>query len=152
MAGSLVVSSSRSARFLFRTVSQVGIEYHQSPLSDGAAGSIRGGDRLPWVETGPKEDNFESLTSLAWQVHVYGEPRREVADTCARLGLPMHAFGWIPEMGQKGLMRGAYYLVRPDGYVALAGPDGVAEQLARYFTSRGLSATPRYAVGNEFAH
>ncbi len=49
-------------------------------------------------------------------------------------------------------MRGAFYLVRPDGYVALADPDGDAEQLGRYFTSRGLSATPRYAVGNEFAH
>ena len=38
--------------FFFRTVSQIGIQYRKSPLSAGAAGSVRGGDRLPWVETG----------------------------------------------------------------------------------------------------
>ena len=81
-------------RFLFRTVSQIGVNYRDSPLSEGAAGSVRGGDRLPWVETGPNEDNFAPLTSLAWQVHVYGEPRRGVAEACAELGLPIHAFAW----------------------------------------------------------
>ena len=40
--------------FLFRTVSQIGVHYRESPLSEGAAGSVRGGDRLPWVETGPR--------------------------------------------------------------------------------------------------
>ena len=40
-------------RFLFRTVSQIGVNYRHSPLSAGAAGAIRGGDRLPWVETEP---------------------------------------------------------------------------------------------------
>ena len=116
-------------RFLFRTVSQTGIQYRKSPLSEGAAGSIRGGDRLPWVKTGPNEDNFAPLTSLAWQVHVYGEPRRGLADACAELGLPIHAFAWTPEMKRSGLVRGASYLVRPDGYVALADPEGDPEQL-----------------------
>src|SRR5262245_30980005 len=40
-------------RFLFRTVSQIGVNYRNSPLSAGAAGAVRGGDRLPWVETAP---------------------------------------------------------------------------------------------------
>ena len=88
-------------RFLFRTVSQIGVQYRDSPLSAGAAGSVRGGDRLPWVETGPHEDNFAPLTSLAWQVHVYGEPRRGVAEACAELGLPIHAFAWTPEMATR---------------------------------------------------
>src|SRR5262249_8386009 len=35
--------------FLFRTVSQVTINYRQSALSEGKAGSVHGGDRLPWV-------------------------------------------------------------------------------------------------------
>ena len=122
-------------RFLFRTVSQIGIQYRDSPLSAGAAGSVRGGDRLPWVETGPHEDNFAPLTSLAWQVHVYGEPRRGVADACAELRLPIHAFAWTPEMGRAGLMRGALYLVRPDGYVALADPGGDRALLDRFFAS-----------------
>jgi hypothetical protein len=130
-------------RFLFRTVSQTGIEYRGSPLSAGAAGSVRGGDRLPWVATGPHEDNFETLTSLAWQVHVYGEPRRELTDACAELRLPIHAFAWTPEMSVAGLVRGALYLVRPDGYVALADPDGDPERLRGYCTREAACISPR---------
>ena len=94
-------------RFLFRTVSQTGIEYQKSPLSEGAAGSLRGGDRLPWVMTGPNEDNFKPLESLAWQVHVYGELDRGLADVYAGLNLPIHAFAWTPEMKRSGLTRKA---------------------------------------------
>jgi 2-polyprenyl-6-methoxyphenol hydroxylase-like FAD-dependent oxidoreductase len=127
-------------RFLFLTVSQTGVNYRDSPLSEGEAGSVRGGDRLPWVKTSPDEDNFTPLSALAWQVHVYGEPRRGVAEACAELGLPLHALAWRPEMRRSGLMRGALYLVRPDGYVALADPDGDPERLGRYFVKRGLQA------------
>ena len=130
-------------RSLFRTVSQIGVNYRGSPLSEGAAGSVKGGDRLPWVETGQAEDNFTPLMSLVWQVHVYGEPRPGIADACAELSLPIHAFPWTPEMGQSGLVRGALYLVRPDGYIALADPNGDPERLGRYFMNRGLPATPR---------
>src|SRR5215468_4874318 len=70
-------------RFLFRTVSQIGVNYRDSPLSAGAAGAVRGGDRLPWVETAPGQDNFVPLDSLTWQAHVYGEPRGRLADACA---------------------------------------------------------------------
>jgi 2-polyprenyl-6-methoxyphenol hydroxylase-like FAD-dependent oxidoreductase len=138
----LLFRLNRVRRFLFRTVSQIGVNYHESPLSEGAAGSVRGGDRLPWVPTGPHEDNFAPLTLLAWHVHVYGEPRPELADACGGLGLPIHAFAWTPEMARAGLVRGAIYLVRPDGYIALADPDGDPERLGRYLMSRGLPATP----------
>src|SRR5215510_4131771 len=74
-------------RFLFRTVSQIGVNYRNSPLSVGAAGAVRGGDRLPWVETGPGQDNFAPLAALVWQVHVYGQPRPGVAEFCAELQL-----------------------------------------------------------------
>jgi len=123
-------------RFLFRTVSQIGINYRHSPLSVGAAGKIRGGDRVPWIETGPGQDNFTPLASLTWQVHVYGEPRRGLAEACASLQLPLHLFAWQPGMQQAGLLRGALYLIRPDGYVALADPQADPEQLRRYFTHR----------------
>jgi 2-polyprenyl-6-methoxyphenol hydroxylase-like FAD-dependent oxidoreductase len=127
-------------RFLFRTVSQIGVHYRDSSLSEGAAGSVRGGDRLPWVDMGQHDDNFAPLYSLAWQVHVYGEPRHGVADACAQLRLPIHAFAWTPAMGRAGLVRRALYLVRPDGHVALADPDSDPERLVRYFMSRGLAA------------
>ncbi len=36
-------------RYMFRTVSQIGINYRHSALSQGAAGRVEAGDRLPWV-------------------------------------------------------------------------------------------------------
>jgi 2-polyprenyl-6-methoxyphenol hydroxylase-like FAD-dependent oxidoreductase len=124
-------------RFLFRTVSQIGVNYRNGPLSVGAAGGVRGGDRLPWVETGPGQDNFAPLAWLAWQVHVYGEPRGGLAEVCAELQLPLHLFPWRQGMRCSGLLRAALYLVRPDGYVALADPSASPERLRRYFEERG---------------
>ena len=138
--------------YLFGTVSQIGVQYRKSPLSEGAAASVLGGDRLPWVETGLDQDNFAPLSSLAWQVHVYGEPNRGVAEACAELGLPLNVFAWQPEMRRSGLMSGAIYLVRPDGYVALADPDGNPDALGRYFVSRGLTPNPRRADGDGSPH
>jgi 2-polyprenyl-6-methoxyphenol hydroxylase-like FAD-dependent oxidoreductase len=125
-------------RFLFRTLAQFGINYRNSWLSVGAAGKVRGGDRLPWVQLEPAQDNFGPLTSLQWQVHVYGEARRGVAEACAELELPLHLFAWQPRMGRAGLARAALYLVRPDGYVALADPEADPERLRHYFAERRL--------------
>jgi hypothetical protein len=119
-------------RFLFRTVSQIGINYRYSPLSAGAAGAVRGGDRLPWVEIGPGEDNFVLLAPPTWQVHVYGEPRAGLAEACAELGLPLHQFAWQAEMQQAGLLRAALYLIRPDGYVGLADSRANPQRLRDY--------------------
>jgi 2-polyprenyl-6-methoxyphenol hydroxylase-like FAD-dependent oxidoreductase len=130
-------------RFLFHTVSQIGVNYRHSPLSVGAAGAVQGGDRLPWVETEPGGDNFAPLASLTWQVHVYGEPKQGLAEVCAELQLPLQLFAWRPEMRRAGLLRAAVYLVRPDGYIGLADPHAHPERLRNYF-SRPLSiATER---------
>jgi hypothetical protein len=120
-------------RLMFRTVSQIAVNYRGGPLSEGKAGEIHGGDRLPWVE-----DNFAPLTSLAWQVHVYGEPKPNLVQACVKLGLPLHRFDWKPDMGRAGLREGASYLIRPDGYVAIADTEG----LERYFQSRRLLTSP----------
>src|SRR6266849_4768650 len=48
-------------RFMFRTVSQTVVNYRGSNLSEGRAGTVYGGDRLPWVNAdlnGFDEDNF----------------------------------------------------------------------------------------------
>jgi hypothetical protein len=124
--------------FLFRTLSQIGINYRNSLLSVGTAGSVRGGDRLPWVETGPGQDNFAPLASLKWQVHVYGRPRRGVAEACAELQLPLHLFAWQPAMRRAGLQSAALYLIKPDSYVALADPHADPARLRRYFERRGV--------------
>ncbi len=130
--------SSVMRRFLFRTVSQTGIHYRDSSLSEGSAGRVHGGDRLPWVEMEPGKDNFTPFASLAWQVHVYGEPHAGLAATCADLQLPLSVFPWRPEMERAGLAQGAAYLVRPDGYVALADPHGDPERLRRYWSGLAI--------------
>ena len=133
-------------RFLFRTVSQIGVNYRGSPLSRGAAGAVHGGDRLPWVELGPGRDNFAPLASLTWQVHVYGDPRVGLAEACAELSLPLHPFAWQHAMQRAGLRQGALYLVRPDGYVALADSRADPERLRAYFRS-GVMARPVVSAG-----
>jgi 2-polyprenyl-6-methoxyphenol hydroxylase-like FAD-dependent oxidoreductase len=130
-------------RFLFRTVSQTSVSYRDSPLSEGTTGAVRGGDRLPWVQLGPHEDNFRPLSLLLWQVHVYGEPRPELLQASAKLGLPIEVFPWTPAMERAGLSRAATYLVRPDGYIALVDPHGDPDRLGRYFATRGLPAGTR---------
>jgi 2-polyprenyl-6-methoxyphenol hydroxylase-like FAD-dependent oxidoreductase len=129
-------------RFMFRTISQTAVNYRGSRLSEGIAGRVRGGDRLPWIEFDPttdrRTDNFMPLTSLEWQVHVYGEPRQGIAELCQWRQLPLHVFPWQGVMARTGLRRNAVYLVRPDGYVALADPDASASRLEAYLDGRGL--------------
>ena len=117
----MIFSFAATRRFMFRTISQTAVNYRGSRLSEGRAGSVHGGDRLPWVAAGSNDvDNFTPLTSLDWQVHVYGSATPEIQAVCKERTLPLHVFPWRPEMGRAGLRRNAVYLVRPDGYVALA--------------------------------
>jgi len=129
-------------RFLFRTVSQTAINYRGSSLSDGNAGSVHGGDRLPWVTPDQdREDNFVPLASLDWQLHVYGDASAELRALCAGRKLPLEVFRWRADMSGVGLHRNAAYLVRPDGYVALADRDARAATVKSYLDARALSLT-----------
>jgi 2-polyprenyl-6-methoxyphenol hydroxylase-like FAD-dependent oxidoreductase len=125
-------------RLMFRTVSQIGVRYRGSALSAGAAGSVHGGDRLPWVNLGADTDNFAPLQALDWQAHVYGEAPPDVIAACAARGLPLHIFPWCPEAGACGLAESALYVVRPDGYVGLAAATDAAGALKAYLDARGL--------------
>ncbi|ADV66007.1 FAD-dependent monooxygenase [Deinococcus maricopensis] len=106
-------------RALFLTVSQTRLHYPRSPLSVGRAGRVRGGDRLPWVPHAGGS-NHDALRSLAWQVHVYGAPHPELLAWCARREVPLRVFPCGTQARRAGLLEGAAYLVRPDGYVGLA--------------------------------
>lgn len=130
---------SRARRFLFRAVSQIDISYHDSTLSSGSAGKVRGGDRLPWADGADGNDNFTPLTSLSWQAHIYGEPRVSARLTCGEMQIPLHVFPWTPAAARAGILRSAFYLVRPDGYVALADSHGGALGLRKYLIERGLT-------------
>jgi hypothetical protein len=127
------------ARLLFRTVSQTNVNYRNSPLSEGRTGSVHGGDRLRWVKIGDA-DNFAPLTALDWQVHVYGEAAHELQKICSDRGLPLHVFPWRDDMARTGLHRKAAYLVRPDGYIAVAGLQSQAGRITNYLDAHHIAA------------
>ena len=94
-----------ACEFAFRTVSQLSLNYRSGPLSEGEAGSVHGGDRLPGSQ-GDGGSNYHSLRDPTWQVHVYGAHRGELAES----HLPVHFFAWTPKHGAAGDL---LYLVRP---------------------------------------
>jgi 2-polyprenyl-6-methoxyphenol hydroxylase-like FAD-dependent oxidoreductase len=135
LAGAVALEPVRE--YLFRTVSQIMVNYRGSALSAGAAGAVHGGDRLPWVRDGPA-DNHASLAAIAWQVHVYGGAPEPLRAVCAAQGLPLQVFPWSAACGAAGLERDALYLLRPDTYVALAERTADPRALERYFSERAL--------------
>jgi 2-polyprenyl-6-methoxyphenol hydroxylase-like FAD-dependent oxidoreductase len=131
--------------FMFRTVSQIMLNYRNGPLSRGMAGHVHGGDRLPWARV-DGADNFATLTTVDWQVHVYGAAKADLAAWCAAQKLPLHVFEWRPGYEEAGLARDALYLLRPDTYVALADGGGAPDILERYFRDQGIGLPPRHAA------
>jgi 2-polyprenyl-6-methoxyphenol hydroxylase-like FAD-dependent oxidoreductase len=125
-------------RLMFRTISQTAIHYRGSLLSVGAAGRVRSGDRLPWVELDGADDNFTPLASLGWQMHVYGDATPELVEVCRQQRLALHVFPWRGAMRRVGLRQHAGYLIRPDGHVGLADPHARAATLQAYLDDRGL--------------
>jgi 2-polyprenyl-6-methoxyphenol hydroxylase-like FAD-dependent oxidoreductase len=123
--------------YIFRTVSQITLNYRGMPLSVGSAGQVHGGDRLPWGRSAGA-DNFASLSAIVWQVHVYGAATPELAKWCADRNIDLHVFAWTAQHKAAGLARDALYLLRPDTYVALADASGAPEALDRYCAERGL--------------
>jgi hypothetical protein len=126
-------------RLMFRIISQIRIEYRHSALSAGVAGRVHGGDRLPWVPISPDADNFSPLSSLDWQVHVYGEAARGLHEACAERRLALHRFEWTTKTAAAGFERDALYLIRPDGYVALANAGADANELRSYLDRNRLT-------------
>ena len=100
-------------------------------MSERASASSKGrrgrvvGRRLPW-----NGDNYEALRSMKWQVHVYGAvDALAVQRLRGQVALPVMRF---PEVHNERLRSGTCYLVRPDGFVAAAGPfSGAVEGVRR---------------------
>lgn len=125
-------------KYLFRTVSQTLVNYRASSLSQGRAGRVYAGDRLPWIpaRSAAERDNFALLASLDWQLHIYGQASSGIQQLCSRRNLALHVFPWRPEMGRAGLQRDALYLIRPDGYVAFAHSRSEGRALDSYLDTR----------------
>ncbi|HET9391275.1 MAG TPA: FAD-dependent monooxygenase [Steroidobacteraceae bacterium] len=125
--------------FVFKTAAQITINYRGSPMSAGTAGHVHGGDRLPWVHaTGL--DNFEALSCMSWQVHVYGTARPELRQWCADRKVPIHVYPWQAQCAAAGFAQDALYLLRPDTYVGLADSTGTPDAIERYCAQRKLGS------------
>ncbi|MEK1855459.1 MAG: FAD-dependent monooxygenase, partial [Phyllobacterium sp.] len=124
--------------YMFGAVSQIVIAYRNSAISEGKAGGVSGGDRLPWART-PNSDNFAALQTIAWQIHVYGATSAELRDWCKHHNLRLNTFPWHEDYAKTGLAQDAMYLLRPDTYVALASERQDPAALRRYFVERALS-------------
>jgi len=132
-----MISFEAAREFMFRTVSQTTLNYRGMPLSEGVAGHVHGGDRLPWAHDG-EGDNFESLKNPSWQVHVYGDTSDEMIVWCTEHHLPLQVFDWRPVFETVGLARNGFYLLRPDTYVAIADYSADPKVIERYFRDRGI--------------
>jgi 2-polyprenyl-6-methoxyphenol hydroxylase-like FAD-dependent oxidoreductase len=138
LAITVATSIPEARHAVFRVVSQTHIDYPESSLSEGSAGKIRGGDRLPWIGS---VDNYAPLRSLDWQVHCFGEPGADLRSASERLGVALHAFAWSNDAARAGFAENACYLVRPDGYVALAADRDAADRLIDYVMRGRPAAT-----------
>ncbi|GAC1310494.1 MAG: FAD-dependent monooxygenase [Vulcanimicrobiaceae bacterium] len=132
----------RVRRLAFLTVSQLAVTYRGNALACGAAGRIRAGDRLPWVVVDPKTgaDNHAPLASRRWQVHAYDSVSPHVRTTCAGTGIALHVFPWRSAFRRVGLVRGAIFVVRPDGYIGYAGRGRCGAEIARYLRENAPDA------------
>ena len=137
----------RIQKLAFLTISQTGIRYPDSRLSENLPGlpaaAPQAGDRFPWVRlkfsaNGPTEDIFRKLDDTRFNMILIGQ---------AATGLPAlgelmrtHVIPDDPanerELARVHIPRQAFYLLRPDGHVGLAGPrlDGAA--VTRYLSQR----------------
>jgi 2-polyprenyl-6-methoxyphenol hydroxylase-like FAD-dependent oxidoreductase len=141
----------RVRKLAFRTISQIGIRYRSSPLSQTLAGLPKGapvaGDRFPWMQLklqagGSVEDLFQKLDDTRFNLLVIGQP--VPAGKGAGLGdlLTVHALPDDPanvaELARVGISGPAFYLLRPDGYVGLAGTRLEQGVVGRYLAERHL--------------
>jgi len=139
----------RIQRFAFRIVSQTGIQYRDSPLSDATdrlpGAPPRAGDRFPWLRLklrgdGPIEDLFQSLDDTRFHLFAFGQPAS--LGTMSALGdlLQVHAIpddsGNDAELARARIPRPSFYLLRPDGYIGLCGTGIDAAAVSRYIAER----------------
>jgi len=121
-------------RAAFQTLSQIGIRYRESPLSQtlGAVpeSAPHAGDRFPWLHLkfqaqGPREDLFRRLDDTRFNLLMIGQPTPFATSLPLGDMIKVHD---IPSDTENDLALAAasitspsYYLLRPDGHIGLAG-------------------------------
>lgn len=143
------MSLNRIRTFAFRTISQLGISYPHSPLSETLAGlpasAPCAGDRFPWLRlnfapNGPAEDLFGRLDDTRFNLIAIGQASSEAGVTALGDLLRIHE---VPndaandaELARAQIPQPSFYLLRPDGHVGLAGTHLNAAAATRYVSER----------------
>lgn len=141
----------RVRRLAFRTISQIGIRYRRSPLSQTLAGLPEGapvaGDRFPWLQLklgagGRVEDLFGKLDDTRFNLLVIGQSAPPAAAIGLGELLSVHAIPDDPanaaELARAGISGPAFYLLRPDGHIGLAGSRLEPGAMERYLSERHI--------------
>jgi hypothetical protein len=145
----LALRLERVQRLAFRTISQTGIAYPNSPLSENLPGvpdaGPRAGDRFPWLRLafsagGPAEDVFGKLDDTRFTLIVIGQPALPggvpgLGDLLRTLVVPSDPAN-DRELTRARIPQPAFYLLRPDGHVGLAGTRLEPAAVARYVSER----------------
>ena len=130
----------------FRTISQIGISYRKSPLSRTLTGvaepAPQAGDRFPWLKLrlradGSAEGLYRALDDTGFNLLVFGQPAWDGATLGSAADLVrVHAIPSDPvndaELARVGVPRRSFYLLRPDGHVALCGASLEVPAVERY--------------------
>jgi 2-polyprenyl-6-methoxyphenol hydroxylase-like FAD-dependent oxidoreductase len=132
-----VVKIGPARELIFRTISQITLNYRGKGLDQGRSGPVHGGDRLPWVKL-DRGDNYAALKHMGWQIHVYGTASADLAAYGARRAIPVHVYPWTNAMHEAGLRENTLYLIRPDTYVAAVDPAQTVAAVERYFDAVGV--------------
>lgn len=133
----------------FRTVSQTGIHYAWSTLSQATdklpEGGPRAGDRFPWLHLkfdpgAPVEDSFQRFDDTKFNLFITGQPAPASGVSTLGEQLSIHVIPADP-LNDKELARAqipgvSFYLIRPDGHVGLCGGRLDAGVLDDYIAGR----------------
>jgi cytochrome c5 len=151
----LAMRFSRVRERLFRNLSQIGIHYRASALSetlaDCAPTAPRAGDRFPWLRLklngeAKAADLFERLDDTRFNLIVFGQSLPQPAAFPGIESCAVHAVVDDPENGEvlrrAGLPKPTYFIVRPDAYIALAGGRIETRDIERYFAGRDIRLSP----------
>jgi 2-polyprenyl-6-methoxyphenol hydroxylase-like FAD-dependent oxidoreductase len=136
----------------FRTLSQTGIHYRRGPLSARLPGlpeaAPQPGDRFPWLKLrfrpdGPIEDLYQRLDDTRFNLVAIGQDLPGEGAAASGDGLRTHAVPGDPhnagELARAGIPGSAFYLLRPDGHVGLAGGRLESGAVSRYLSERHIA-------------